>query len=149
MANEKNKILDEIVLPEGYKPSESEEYMNPMQLAYFKKKLLDWKKSLLEGSQNTIKTLVEETSDTYSAAGDDIDRANDEALKQLELRARDRERKVIAKIDGCDILLQEEQILDYLRLLDLKEFCKTLTNHDDIIQIQEMIQRIEKRLSLS
>ena len=100
MANEKNKILDEIVLPEGYKPSESEEYMNPMQLAYFKKKLLDWKKSLLEGSQNTIKTLVEETSDTYSAAGDDIDRANDEALKQLELRARDRERKVIAKIDA-------------------------------------------------
>ncbi len=101
MANEKNKILDEIVLPEGYKPSESEEYMNPMQLAYFKKKLLDWKKSLLEGSQNTIKTLVEETSDTYSAAGDDIDRANDEALKQLELRARDRERKVIAKIDAA------------------------------------------------
>ncbi len=101
MANEKNKILDEIVLPEGYKPSESEEYMNPMQLAYFKKKLLDWKKSLLEGSQNTIKTLVEETSDTYSAAGDDIDRANDEALKQLELRARDRERKVIAKIDSA------------------------------------------------
>ena len=39
MANEKNKILDEIVLPEGYKPSESEEYMNPMQLAYFKKKV--------------------------------------------------------------------------------------------------------------
>ena len=101
MANEKNKILDEIVLPKGYKPSESEEYMNPMQLAYFKKKLLDWKKSLLEGSQNTIKTLVEETSDTYSAAGDDIDRANDEALKQLELRARDRERKVIAKIDSA------------------------------------------------
>lgn len=50
---------------------------------------------------------------------------------------------------GADILLQEEQILDYLRLLDLKEFCKTLTNHDDIIQIKEMIQRIEKRLSLS
>lgn len=100
MTNEKSK-LEEIVLPENYKPSENEEYMNPMQLAYFRKKLLDWKEELIEGSQNTIKTLVEETNDTYSIAGDDVDRANDEALKQLELRTRDRERKVISKIDAA------------------------------------------------
>ncbi len=101
MTNNKNINLDEIVLPDNYKPSEQEEYMNPMQLAYFKKKLLDWKNELIEGSQNTIQTLVEETNDTYSIAGDDVDRANDEALKQLELRAKDRERKLINKIDAA------------------------------------------------
>ena len=101
MTNNKNINLDEIVLPDNYKPSEQEEYMNPMQLAYFKKKLLDWKNELIEGSQSTIQTLVEETNDTYSIAGDDVDRANDEALKQLELRAKDRERKLINKIDAA------------------------------------------------
>lgn len=101
MTNNKNINLDEIVLPDNYKPSEQEEYMNPMQLAYFKKKLIDWKNELIEGSQNTIQTLVEETNDTYSIAGDDVDRANDEALKQLELRAKDRERKLINKIDAA------------------------------------------------
>lgn len=101
MTNNKNINLDEIVLPDNYKPSEKEEYMNPMQLAYFKKKLLDWKNELIQGSQNTIQTLVEETTDTYSIAGDDVDRANDEALKQLELRAKDRERKLINKIDAA------------------------------------------------
>ena len=70
-------------------------------------------------------------------------------MKHIQMEYEINNTKVIAKIDGCDILLQEEQILDYLILLDLKEFCKTLTNHDDIIQIKEMIQRIEKRLSLS
>lgn len=70
-------------------------------------------------------------------------------MKHIQMEYEINNAKVIAKIDGCDILLQEEQILDYLRLLDLKEFCKTLTNYDDIIQIKEMIQRIEKRLSLS
>ena len=101
MTNNKNINLDEIVLPDNYKPSEQEEYMNPMQLAYFKKKLLDWKEELIEGSQNTMQNLVEETNDTYSIAGDDVDRANDEALKQLELRAKDRERKLINKIDAA------------------------------------------------
>ena len=101
MTNNKNINLDEIVLPDNYKPSEQEEYMNPMQLAYFKKKLLDWKNELIEGSQSTMQNLVEETNDTYSIAGDDVDRANDEALKQLELRAKDRERKLINKIDAA------------------------------------------------
>ena len=56
--------LDEIVLPPNYKPSEKEEYMCPMQLAYFRKKLLDWKQELIDGSENAKKTLVEETSGT-------------------------------------------------------------------------------------
>ncbi|MBD5398016.1 RNA polymerase-binding protein DksA [bacterium] len=101
MTEEKNKVLNTIELPPNYKPSEDEEYMNPMQLEYFKRKLLKWKEELLQGSEETLKTLTEETGDTYSSSGDEVDRANDEALKQLELRARDRERKLIAKIDAA------------------------------------------------
>lgn len=101
MTEEKNKVLNSIELPPNYKPSEDEEYMNPMQLEYFKRKLLKWKEELLQGSEETLKTLTEETGDTYSSSGDEVDRANDEALKQLELRARDRERKLITKIDAA------------------------------------------------
>ena len=99
MNTEQNKILDQIVLPEGYHPSEDEEYMCPRQLAYFRKKLLDWKAELLAGSEDTMNNLAGDGM--LSTSGDDIDRANDEALKQLELRTRDRERKVIAKIDSA------------------------------------------------
>ena len=70
-------------------------------------------------------------------------------MKSIKLKYEIINTKVVAKIDGCDILLQEEQLLDYLHLLDLQEIYKTLTNSDDIIQIKDMIQRIEKRLSLS
>ena len=101
MTEEKNKVLKNIELPPNYKPSEDEEYMNPMQLEYFKRKLLTWKEELLQGSEETLNTLTEETGDTYSSSGDEVDRANDEALKQLELRARDRERKLISKIDAA------------------------------------------------
>jgi len=99
MTTEQNKILDQIVLPDDYRPSEKEEYMCPKQLAYFRKKLLNWKAELLAGSENTINSLA--SDGMTSTSGDDIDRANDEALKQLELRTRDRERKVIAKIDAA------------------------------------------------
>jgi DnaK suppressor protein len=88
-----------VALPKGYKPSEKEEYMNPLQLEYFHQKLLAWRRELVADSRDTLKSLVEETADTYGAAGDEVDRANDEALKQLELRTRDRERKLIKKID--------------------------------------------------
>ena len=101
MKEEKNKVLNQVKLPPNYKPSEDEEYMNPMQLEYFKQKLLKWKDELLQGSEETLKNLTEETGDSYSSSGDEVDRANDEALKQLELRARDRESKLIAKIDAA------------------------------------------------
>ena len=78
-----------IVLPPDYKPSENEEYMNEMQLEYFRKKLLEWKKSLLEQSKDTLDDLKQ----------DQIDRASLEADKALELRTRDRARKLISKID--------------------------------------------------
>jgi DnaK suppressor protein len=88
-----------IELPKGYKPSQTEKYMNPMQLEYFRRKLMTWKADLLKDSADTLAEIKQGTADTYGSAGDDVDRANDEAAKQLELRVRDRERKVIGKID--------------------------------------------------
>ena len=90
---------DKVELPKNYKPTVGEDYMNPMQLEYFRRKLLIWKTELLQDSADTLAEIKQGTADTYGSAGDDVDRANDEAAKQLELRVRDRERKVIGKID--------------------------------------------------
>ena len=89
--------LSQIKLPDGYKPSVKEEFMNPKQLAYFRKKLLDWKNDLLHGATGTILELSEETLQKPDAA----DRAQLEADASIVLRARDRERKLISKIESA------------------------------------------------
>ena len=88
--------LSQIKLPDGYKPSVNEAFMNPKQLAYFRKKLLDWKNDLLHGATDTILGLSEETLQKPDAA----DRAQLEADASIVLRARDRERKLISKIES-------------------------------------------------
>ena len=82
------KPLDQIKIPEGYSPSDKEEFMSPLQLAYFRKKLLDWKNELINGASDTILGLSEETLQKPDAA----DRAQLEADASILLRARDRER---------------------------------------------------------
>ena len=89
--------LSQIKLPDGYKPSVKEEFMNPKQLAYFRKKLLDWKNDLLHGATGTILELSEETLQKPDVA----DRAQLEADASIVLRARDRERKLISKIESA------------------------------------------------
>ncbi len=89
--------LSQIKIPDGYKPSVKEEFMNPKQLAYFRKKLLDWKNDLLHGATGTILELSEETLQKPDAA----DRAQLEADASIVLRARDRERKLISKIESA------------------------------------------------
>ena len=89
------KPLDQIKIPEGYSPWDKEEFMSPLQLAYFRKKLLDWKNELINGASDTILGLSEETLQKPDAA----DRAQLEADASILLRARDRERKLISKID--------------------------------------------------
>ena len=84
-----------VILPHDYKPSKNEEYMNERQLEYFRKKLLEWKKSLLEQSKDTLDDLKQGGLNQP----DQIDRASLEADKALELRTRDRARKLISKID--------------------------------------------------
>jgi DnaK suppressor protein len=86
-----------IELPEGYKPSSDEEYMSPMQLEYFRRKLLDWRTELLQESDNTISHLKEENWQEP----DINDRATLETDAALELRTRDRYRKLVNKIDAA------------------------------------------------
>ena len=84
-----------IKLPEGYEPSSDEEFMNPTQLAYFKKKLQDWKTEILRESRETLDQLQEGGIQEPDLA----DRASTETDWSLELRTRDRERKLLKKIE--------------------------------------------------
>jgi DnaK suppressor protein len=89
--------MEKVVLPEGYKPSEQEEYMNPMQLEYFKKRLEDWRRELLDESRETLHHLKEENWNEP----DLNDRATVETDNAFELRIRDRDRKLIDKIESA------------------------------------------------
>jgi DnaK suppressor protein len=78
-----------------YRPSEDEAFMNERQLEYFKRKLLNWKEDILRESRETLTHLQSETENHPDLA----DRASSETDRALELRTRDRQRKLIAKID--------------------------------------------------
>ncbi len=80
-----------------YTPSKDEEFMNERQLDFFRQKLEDWKEEILEGSKTTIHHLQQESS----SLPDVVDRASAESAKALELRTRDRQRKLISKIDAA------------------------------------------------
>lgn len=89
--------MTSIILPPNYKPSEKEEYMNPLQLEYFKQKLRSWKSELLSESNDTLEHLKAENWNEP----DMNDRATIEAEASIELRTRDRYRKLIEKIDAA------------------------------------------------
>ncbi|WP_133572178.1 RNA polymerase-binding protein DksA [Maritalea mobilis] len=82
---------------DNYRPSEDEEFMNPKQLAYFRRKLLAWKNDILRESKETLDALQEESQNHPDIA----DRASSESDRALELRTRDRQRKLISKIDAA------------------------------------------------
>jgi len=84
-------------LPNGYKPSDEEPFMNERQREYFRRKLIAWKEEILRESRETIQNLQSEQTPNADLA----DRATTEAERQLELRTRDRQRKLIAKIDAA------------------------------------------------
>ncbi len=88
--------MEKIVLPKGYKPSEGEEYMNSLQLEYFRRKLESWREELLEESRETLTHLKEENW----KEPDPNDRATVEIETTIELRTRDRYRKLIDKIES-------------------------------------------------
>ncbi len=89
--------LMDLPLPPDYLPSEDEEFMNPRQRRYFKEKLLRWRSELLAESNETLLSLQEGDLQKPDIA----DRASAEADRALELRTRDRARKLIAKIDSA------------------------------------------------
>jgi len=80
-----------------YHPSEDEPFMGDRQKEYFRRRLLDWKQEIIQVSQETLAQLQEENNQLPDIA----DRASSETEKALELRARDRQRKLISKIDSA------------------------------------------------
>lgn len=80
-----------------YRPSESEPFMNDRQKEYFRQKLLRWKEEILRESKETLDNLQKENENHPDFA----DRASNETDRSIELRARDRQRKLIAKIDAA------------------------------------------------
>lgn len=89
--------FDDVELPTDYRPSAEEPFMNERQLAYFRKKLIEWKDSLLKESKETLATLQNESL----REPDVTDRASNETDWSIELRTRDRQRKLISKIDAA------------------------------------------------
>jgi DnaK suppressor protein len=92
-----------IDLPNGYRPSEDEPFMNERQREYFRRKLIMWKEEILRESRETIHNLQSEATPNADLA----DRAATEAERQLELRTRDRQRKLISKIDAALLRLED------------------------------------------
>lgn len=86
-----------IVLPPDYRPSEDERFMNEMHRVYFRQKLMNWKEEIVRQTKETLAGLHEDSTQHADLA----DRATSETDRALELRARDRQRKLIAKIDAA------------------------------------------------
>jgi len=84
-------------IDEGYEPSEDETFMNERQRVYFRRKLLQWKEEILRESRETLAALQAENENHADIA----DRASSETDRAIELRARDRQRKLISKIDSA------------------------------------------------
>ncbi|MGX5733919.1 RNA polymerase-binding protein DksA [Bosea thiooxidans] len=87
----------QIILDADYKPSDDEPFMNDRQREYFRGKLLAWKDEILKEAKETLATLQSESENHPDIA----DRASSETDRAIELRARDRQRKLIAKIDAA------------------------------------------------
>lgn len=97
------RVDGRVVLPEGYAPSDDEPFMNEVQQEYFRQKLKSWKAEILEATKETIQHLQDESE----KHPDITDRATSESERALELRTRDRQRKLVSKID--EALMRIEQ----------------------------------------
>jgi DnaK suppressor protein len=84
-------------IAEDYRPSEDEPFMSERQRAYFRRKLLNWRDEILRSTKETLQHLHDDSAQHADIA----DRATSETERALELRARDRQRKLIAKIDAA------------------------------------------------
>lgn len=94
---DQTSATDQSSVADQYRPSDDEPFMNDRQKDYFRRKLLDWKQDILRESQGTLNNLQEDNNHLPDVA----DRASSETEKALELRTRDRQRKLISKIDGA------------------------------------------------
>jgi DnaK suppressor protein len=94
---ENSGMKAEVFLPEDYRPAEDEPFMNARQMEYFRRKLIVWKQELMDQSADTIENL----QDSGRNVPDIADRASEETDRALELRTRDRQRKLVSKIDAA------------------------------------------------
>ncbi|ATG42978.1 RNA polymerase-binding protein DksA [Phaeobacter sp. BS52] len=92
-----SEMKQEVFLPDDYRPADDEPFMNDRQQEYFRRKLHEWKQELLAESRDTIEGLQDNTRNIPDVA----DRASEETDRALELRTRDRQRKLVAKIDSA------------------------------------------------
>jgi RNA polymerase-binding transcription factor len=88
-------MKSEVILDTDYRPAENEPFMNERHVEYFRRKLLNWKADLMEDTKDTIEGMQEGTRNIPDVA----DRASEETDRALELRTRDRQRKLVSKID--------------------------------------------------
>jgi DnaK suppressor protein len=94
---EGSALKQEVFLPDDYRPAEDEPFMNERQTEYFRRKLIAWKNDLLADSRDTIEELQRATRNIPDVA----DRASEETDRAIELRTRDRQRKLVAKINSA------------------------------------------------
>tara|TARA_Y100001936_G_C16036241_1_gene648752 strand:- start:679 stop:1089 length:411 start_codon:yes stop_codon:yes gene_type:complete len=133
-------------IPKNYKPTKKEKFMNAKMKEYFRQKLVNWKNGLIEGSSQTIMKLKNEESVSQP---DITDRAAEEIERSFELRTRDRERKLISKIDmalkriedGSYGYCEETGEPISLKRLEARPVA-TLS-----LEAQEMHEKAEKRLN--
>ena len=132
-------------LPKNYKPTKKEKFMNAKMKEYFKAKLISWKNELLKESSQTLNNLQNESE----AKPDITDRASEEIDRSFELRTRDRERKLINKIDAALQRIEDgtygycDETGDPISIKRLEARpVATLS-----LEAQEMHERAEKRIS--
>ena len=132
-------------LPKNYKPTQKEKFMNAKMKEYFRQKLVSWKKDLLKESSQTLNNLQNENE----AKPDLTDRASEEIDRSFELRTRDRERKLINKIDAALQRIEDgsygycDETGDQISIKRLEARpVATLS-----LEAQEMHEKAEKRIS--
>ena len=132
-------------LPKNYKPTQKEKFMNAKMKEYFRQKLVNWKNELLKESSQTLNNLQNESE----AKPDITDRASEEIDRSFELRTRDRERKLINKIDAALQRIEDgsygycDETGDPISIKRLEARpVATLS-----LEAQEMHERAEKRIS--
>ena len=132
-------------LPKNYKPTQKEKFMNAKMKEYFRQKLISWKKNLLKESSQTLNNLQNENE----AKPDITDRASEEIDRSFELRTRDRERKLINKIDAALQRIEDgsygycDETGDPISIKRLEARpVATLS-----LEAQEMHEKAEKRIS--
>ena len=132
-------------LPKNYKPTQKEKFMNAKMKEYFRQKLVNWKKDLLKESSQTLNNLQSENE----AKPDITDRASEEIDRSFELRTRDRERKLINKIDAALQRIEDgsygycDETGDPISIKRLEARpVATLS-----LEAQEMHEKAEKRIS--